>query len=456
MRGMYTSSMMKLLALTLCVPALCAPALAQDAAAFRKQGDDAAKEKRWADAISAYEKARPSFEKDIVFINSLANAHFFLAEGNVQPLQHFTEADKLYNMAVRLNQSDSVVRGNLGNNWKAWGEWETDAALKKMCYSMAMAAYQKAISLGNDGDWIHYGLGFSLFRLGKYVEAEPEARKAAMQSPKIGIHQSLVALTLYRQEKYAEAEAPFRAAYALLPKDLVAATNVGAVLVKLGRRDEARPFIQEARRMGLKDDYFAVKELGLAGTPLPAAPALSPKKLAFKSGAQLLNALLEMQKNIEDANARPASTLALKNILTNVETLESKESNKIVRKISADGLKETLPQFFGLFLLKQESAVTSLTTRNTFPKAASRLADSLEKLVREVRTLKVNFTVPSKDNEPTPLEYALRDIEKQGKTWPDRERGQVEKALKDLLQVLQDASKVSEAARDWADRQVNS
>ena len=447
---------MKTLALTLCVAALCAPALAQDAAALRKQGDDAAKDKRWADAISAYEKARPAFEKDIVFINSLANAHFFLAEGNVQPLQHLTEADKLYNVAVRLNQSDSVVRGNLGNNWKAWGEWETDAALKKSCYSMATAAYQKAISLGNDGDWIHYGLGFSLFRLGKYVEAEPEARKAATQSSKIGIYQSLFGLTLYRQEKYAEAEAPFRAAYALLPKDMVAVTNVGAVLVKLGRRDEARPFIQEARRLGLKDDYFAVKELGLAGTPIPAVAPAAPKKLAFKSGAQLLNALLEMQKNIEDANARPTSTLALRNILSNVEALESKDNSKINRKISADGLKAALPQFFSLFLTKQESALTKLMTLNTFPKAAERPADSLEKFVREVRALKASFTVPSKDSEPTPLEYALRDIEKQGKAWPDKERGQIEKALKDLLQVLRDATQVSEAAREWADRQVNS
>ena len=441
--------------LTLCVAALCAPAHAQDAAAFRKQGDAAAKERRWADALAAYEKARPGFEKDIIFINSLANAHFYLAEGNVKPLQHFTEADTLYNVAVGLNQNDSVVRGNLGNNWKARGEWETDASLKKMCYSMATAAYQMAISLGNDSDWIHYGLGLSLFRLGKYAEAEPEARKAATQSPKIGIHQSLFGLTLYRQEKYAEAEVPFRAFYALLPKDMVAVTNVGAVLVKLGRKEEARPFIQEARRLGLKDDYFAVKELGLAGTPIPAT-APEPKKLAFKSGAQLLNALLEMQKNIEDAAARPVSTLALRSILSKVEALESKDNSKINRKISADGLKDALPGFFDLFLMKQEFALIGLTTNNTFPKVAARPADSLEKLVSQVRNMKANFTAPVKNNETTPLEFALQDIEKQGKAWPDKERGQVEKALKDLLQVLQDASKVSEAAREWADRQVGS
>ena len=263
----------------------------------------------------------------------------------------------------------------------------------------------------------------------------------------------MACLTLYRQEKYAEAEAPFRAAYALIPKDMVAVTNVGAVLVKLGRKEEARPFIQEARRLGLKDDYFAVKELGLAGTPIPATvPA--PKKLVFKSGAQLLNALLEMQKNIEDPQFKSFSTPMLKTILANVQGLESKEESKVVRKISADGVRDTLPLFFGMFFTKQEFALISLMTLNTFPKVAERPADSLEKLVRQVRTLKANFTVPSKDNEPSPLEYALRDIEMQGKTWPDKEREQVEKALKDLLQVLQDAMQVSEAARDWVERSL--
>lgn len=117
-------------------------------------------------------------------------------------------------------------------------------------------------------------------------------------------------------------------------------------------------------------------------------------------------------------------------------------------------MKEGVFFFLTLFLTKQELAVTSLLTLNNFPKVAERPADSLAKLVREVRALKANFTVPSKDNEPTPLEYALRDIEEQGKKWPDKERGQIEKALKDLLQVLQDAMQVSEAARDWVERSL--
>ena len=443
--------------LTLCVAALCAPAHAQDAAAFRKQGDDAAKEKRWADALAAYEKARPGFEKDPIFLNGLAMAHSHLAKANISPFAHFDAAEKLYSAAIRLVPKDSSLLprllANQGANRKVWADWESDPALKKNVYSMAILSFQKSIALGNDENFVHYGLGLTFFQLGKYDEAEPEARKSANSKPEDASCQSLLGLTLYRQGKYAEAEAPFRKAYALSPKDVGTATNVGAVLVKLGRKEEARPFIQEARRLGLKDDYFAVKELGLAGTPIPAT-APEPKKLAFKSGAQLLNALLEMQKNIEDPQFKSFSTPMLKTILANVQGLESKEESKVVRKISADGVRDTLPLFFGMFFTKQEFALISLMTLNTFPKVAERPADSLEKLVRQVRTLKANFTVPSKDNEPSPLEYALRDIEMQGKTWPDKEREQVEKALKDLLQVLQDAMQVSEAARDWVERSL--
>lgn len=443
--------------LTLCVAALCAPAHAQDAAAFRKQGDDAAKEKRWADALAAYEKARPGFEKDPIFLNGLAMTHGYLALANVTPRAHFDAADKLWEAAIRLAPEGSPLLPRLrafqGANRKLWGEWEPDAALKKAAYSQAILAYQKAIALGNEDDRIYYGLGFSFFQLEKYPEAESATRKATAGKPEQVFYQSLLGLALYRQGKYAEADAPFRKAYALDSKAVENATNMGAVLVKLGRKEEARPFIQEARRLGLKDDYFAVKELGLAGTPIPAT-APEPKKLAFKSGAQLLNALLEMQKNIEDPQFKSFSTPMLKTILANVQGLESKEESKVVRKISADGVRDTLPLFFGMFFTKQEFALISLMTLNTFPKVAERPADSLEKLVRQVRTLKANFTVPSKDNEPSPLEYALRDIEMQGKTWPDKEREQVEKALKDLLQVLQDAMQVSEAARDWVERSL--
>ena len=449
---------MKTYALTLCVASLCASALAQDPATLRKQGDAAAKERRWADALAAYEKARPGFEKDPVFLNGLAMTHSYLALANVSPRTHFDAADKLWDAAIRLTPKESPLLPRLlayqGVSQRALGEWEPDAALKKTAYSQAILAFQKAISLGNEDDRVFNGLGFSFFQLEKYPEAESAARKATAGKPEQVFYQSLLGLALYRQGKYAEAEAPFRKAFALDPKAVENATNMGAVLVKLGRKEEAKPFIQEARRLGLKDDYFAVKELGLAGTPIPAAS--EPKKLAFKSGAQLLNALLEMQKNIEDANARPVSTLALRSILSNVEALESKVNSKINRKISADGLKDALPGFFGLFLMKQESALTKLTTNNTFPKVAARPADPLEKLVRQVRNLKANFKVPGENKETTPLEFALQDIEKQGKTWPDKERGQVEKALKDLLQVLQDAKQVSDAAGAWADGRVDS
>ena len=177
---------MKTILLTLCVAALCAPAHAQDAAAFRKQGDAAAKERRWADALAAYEKARPSFEKDPVFLNGLAMTHSYLALANVSPRAHFDAADKLYEAAIRLVTKDSPLLSRLlayqGVNQKAWGDGEPDAALKKTAYSQAILAFQKAISLGNEDDRVFYGLGFSFFQLEKFPQAESEARKADRKS----------------------------------------------------------------------------------------------------------------------------------------------------------------------------------------------------------------------------------------------------------------------------------
>ena len=403
------------------VPTAEVPTL--DPAALRKQGDAALATKRWVDAIAAYEKARPAFEKDAMFLDALGDAHYYLGKEKVEPQKHFSEAQKIYEAATRIKPGTSFLWEHLGHAWEEMGELEN-----------AIVAYQKSVALSGVDPWVHRALGGVMYKLKRYPEAELRLREAVRIKPNTEEFYNELGMACVAQTKWREAEAAYREAFRVNKNNPAYPNNIAAALVRQGKPEEARPFAEQARRLKLSGD-----------TP-------APKKLVFKNGAQLLNALLEMQKNIQDVNSRSASTRALKNILTNVEALESKGNSKVIRKISSDSLKEVLPEFFGLFLTKQEFALVSLTTLNTFPKVAERPADSLAKLVREVRTLKANFTVLSKDNEPSPLEYALRDIEMQGKTWPDKERGQVEKALKDLLQVLQDAMQVSEAARDWVER----
>lgn len=451
---------MNTLAITLCVAALCAPALAQDAAALRKQGDAASNEKRWADALAAYEKARPRFEKDYKFLNNLATAHYYLAVEKTDALRHYGEARKLYEIATGLKPDDALLWGSLGGACVGMGELVIEPAARKSSYESGIAAYRKSISLVANDPWVHRSLGQALASLRRFPEAEASLREALRLKPGMDTFLNDLGKLFVLQQKWAEAEAAYRDAFRSNRNVAIFPYNVGVSLVKQGKREEAKPFVQEARRLGVKNTPF-IEQLGLTNVPIPTAPlalsgdaAPAPKKLVFKTGGQLLNALFEMQKNIEDPQFKSLSTRQLKSILSSVEGLESKESNKAVLRVSADGVKENVPIFLITFLRKQEFSLVSLMTLNTFSKVTERPADSIEKLLREVRALKVNFKLAGENKETTPLEFALQDIEEQRKTLPDKERGQVEKALKDLLQVLQDATQVSEAAREWVDRQI--
>ena len=436
------------------------PPCSQSAQDYRRQGDAASNEKRWADALAAYEKARPGFEKDYKFLNNLATAHYYLAVEKTDALRHYGEARKLYEIATGLKPDDALLWGSLGGACVGMGELVIEPAARKSSYESGIAAYRKSISLAANDSWIHRSLGQALASLGRFPEAEASLREALRLKPGMDTFLNDLGKLFVLQQKWAEAEVAYRDAFRSNRNVAIFPYNVGVSLVKQGKREEAKPFVQEARRLGVKNTPL-IEQLGLTNVPIPTAPlalsgdaAPASKKLIFKTGGQLLNALLEMQKNIEDPRFKKLSTASLKSILSDVENLENKESNKTVREVSAIGLKDGLLIFSTLFLRKQEVALTSLITLNTFSKVAERPADSLEMLLREVRTLKANFKLPEESKETTPLEFALQDIEQQRKTLPDKERGQVEKALKDLLQVLRDAAQVSGAASEWAASQA--
>ena len=274
----------------------------------REEGRAAYARKDWPEVLRLLTPLREFYKTDPEFFNTLGNAYFFLtqAPSSANREKNFDAALDNYREALKIAPKNAVYSGNVGNLWRTRAIADSNPPSRREKWQEAATAYESSVTLlrGNSID-LNY-LGMCYFALGRFAEAEkvqreaiaarpnagpsyiaglwfnvgedclgqkkwPEAesayREAVNLAPKIARFQNSLGLMRFVQEKFAEAEAPFREAYRLDPKVTQHPTNLGSTLLKLGRPDDARPLVQEARRLGLPDSHWAVIELGLASTP---------------------------------------------------------------------------------------------------------------------------------------------------------------------------------------------
>ena len=110
----------------------------------------------------------------------------------------------------------------------------------------ALPERQKALELAPDNAKYHYGLGYTLDELGRHDEALSERQKALELAPDNAKYQYGLGYTLDELGRHDEALSEIQKAFELAPDNAEYHYGLGYTLDKLGRHDEALPEIQKA------------------------------------------------------------------------------------------------------------------------------------------------------------------------------------------------------------------
>ena len=185
----------------------------------------------------------------------------------------FAEAEKEFRVASALEPTNGSLHANIGRaclEQKKWPEAET-ALVEAVKRESRNATYQ-------------FNLGLVRFEQKKWVEAQAALAVAVTLEPGNANAHNFLGLSLFRQEKWSAAEPEFRKALALDGTVNSYPLNVGAALLKQGKKADALPFVQEARRLGLKE-HWSITELGLANAPLPTVALVAPVEAPQDAGS---------------------------------------------------------------------------------------------------------------------------------------------------------------------------
>jgi tetratricopeptide (TPR) repeat protein len=106
-------------------------------------------------------------------------------------------------------------------------------------FTGAEAAYQKAIELRPDWNWVYNGLGILMHTMGKYAEAEAAFRRAIELDPDWSRAYNDLAILLRLTGRLDEAEVNALRALELNPNAVATHNNYGNLLVALERYEEA-------------------------------------------------------------------------------------------------------------------------------------------------------------------------------------------------------------------------
>ena len=289
--------------------ALCSPMMLWQAGQFaltpaQKQysaGRAAYDVRNWAEVIRLLTPIESQFKTDAEFFNTLGNAYFF------QGATMYDRALQNYEAAAKINPKNTAYYFNIGSLWRDRAVHEQSPATRQEMWSRAASAYAKSLEIERRNSVDLNFLGGCYYALGRFAEAEKVQREAVSLRPDAGLwfnvgedcaaqkklpdaevayreavrlapsaakfaptlarFQNGLGLALFRQEKFADALISFREALKLNPEPVEYSVNVGTALLKLGKPDEARPFVQAARKRGILDTHWAVIQLGLVGAP---------------------------------------------------------------------------------------------------------------------------------------------------------------------------------------------
>jgi Flp pilus assembly protein TadD len=435
---------------------------------LRKQGDEAARNKRWEEAIAAYEKARPKFQKDAQFFNLLAGYYRYLGKEQADAKNkdiakiNFGKSVKFYEEAISLLPKNHILLANIGRVWIDLGLSELDSKENRNIYfTNALNAYDKSLAIDSKNVNVINNRGSVLFELQRFSEAEQSFREVLRIDPNNANTSYNLGAICAKQEKWPEAEAAYREAFRLESTKGVLAYQIAFTLSKQGKRDEAKVYADKAQVLGFKDEKL-IAELNTT-SPSATSPSATPHnvpskpnalKKTFKNGEHCYNLLNLLVKEMDDPDFKKQAESNLKIMVNTLITLEDpKRKPKDIKEIQANKefADSTARAILITCLTKQGFAFTKLVDSGDLrsPKVASRPAPKIEALIEKIRA---NRKVFKFNQDADSVDDALQDITESMKTMPDKQREQAEASLSALAKALDDATVVYEMTKELTAR----
>ncbi len=186
-----------------CAEPTLRPEVRLQAQAAYQRGQADLTDGRTVSALSAFKEAISLDKVNPIYHNSLGVLLL-----NLKRPETTTEALGHLRRAIELDPQYAEAHHNLGVGLAETGQWEA-----------AVAAYRKALGLPTFArpDMAQHNLGWALYNLGRDAEAEEALRLAARLEPKLEGAHYILGLVLVRQGRRDEAKTEFRRARELAP-----------------------------------------------------------------------------------------------------------------------------------------------------------------------------------------------------------------------------------------------
>jgi uncharacterized protein (TIGR02466 family) len=156
------------------------------------------------------------------------------------------DAERLLRESIALEPGQADFRANLGNLLRRTGR-----------LAEAEQSYREALGRNHEHGAGRLGLARTLNDLGQHAAAEAECRVLVATHGSNPQSWAALAMSLRDQNRLAEAEAAYRNAVAIAPDYGPAHHNLGALLNRLDRPEEALEALQHAEKTGVRGSQLA-------------------------------------------------------------------------------------------------------------------------------------------------------------------------------------------------------
>ncbi len=198
--------------------------------------------------LTAMAKDRANRHTDVrVFIDALQalqkSAQEWWREGKaLYDQKRYADALTAFEQAIRLEPNNATYYFNKG------------VALNDLKqYKEALAAYEQAVRLEPNNATYYHGKGIALNNLKRYPEALAAYDQAIRLNPNKANYYQGKGLALHKLYRYPEALAAYEQAIRLDPNNAIAYQSKGLTLDKLGRKTEAQQAYEKAKQLGYKE-----------------------------------------------------------------------------------------------------------------------------------------------------------------------------------------------------------
>ncbi len=247
---------------------------------------------------------------------------------------------------LTLDPADNAMKELLAQTYFEAVSDYSSKALDEFLSGNKKYAYEllnNAIMLKNDSAYLHYLLGYFYYSDNKFNEAKTELEKVIRIDPQFQLLNKLSGDIYFESGNYYQAIQQYKLALALTPNDYILYNNIAITLVRLGRYQEAIPYIEKAYELAplnpnvlyslasiYRDNDMTDQALSEYAKLSDYPNVYNDKAAIYESQGRMREASLEYNKQIQYCNrklsANPCDALILNDLA--IAYIGIKEYNK--------------------------------------------------------------------------------------------------------------------------------